>query len=443
MDTTHRGRMGAAYGNIVLNVQQSAEFAPLVLSQPQSQAVATGGSVTFAVTAAGAPAPVYQWLLNGVALAGKTNATLQLNNVATNQAGAYSVLLSNAAGMRPAPRPRSGWKKPSTRASSAIGLDSKPAKPWTWPWPMAWPTWRPARDSWCWTLATLPTRGRIGGYNTDSPATRIAAQDGFVYLLTSSNQLSGATLSRFDARNPGLPKKVAEYVSSAASDFALADNLLCAVDGQSLLVLNTNCALLARLDTANGIASGVVVSNAYAYVTWPNFIGVYSLANPATPTPVATLTQSSAELALASGYLYALTGGQQVVQLRVLDPGNPQRPQVGFSSRVERAGTRGPAGAGGRLKRRLCRHSGLSTAMPWASIPPGPAVESNAPGHEFVRRWHAAPSRGGWQLRLCCQRRRRPEDFRRVGPGASGAGGPVLHRRRRPMRWCSRGTMPT
>ena len=328
------GPHGAAYGNIVLNFQQSAVFAPLVLTQPQSQAVASGGSVTFSVTAAGTPAPVYQWLTNGVPVAGQTNATLQLKNVGTNQAGVYSVLLSNIAGVvvsAPAtlrvekalnPSFRGDWPGFETGDAMDVTVADGLAYVATSAGFLVLDVGDPANPR------------RVGGYNTDSPATRIAAQDGFVYLLASSNQLGGATLSRFDVRNPGLPRKVAEYapVSSAMSDFALADDLLCAVDGQSLLVLNsTNCSLRGRLDTSNGIATGVVVSNGLAYVTWPAFVGVYSLANP-TPVQSTTLVQSSAELALANGYLYALTGGQQVVQLRVLDPTNPVRPQVGLSS---------------------------------------------------------------------------------------------------------------
>jgi hypothetical protein len=326
------GPHGAAYGNIVLNLQQSAIFAPLVLTQPLSQAVASGGSVTFNVAAAGTPAPTYQWLFNGTALAGQTSTALQLTKVATNQAGAYSVLVSNLAGV-----------VASATATLRVEKALNPGFRSDWPGFVTGDAMDvTVADGLVYAATTAgllildpsdPTNLRlVGSYNTDSAATRIAVQDGFVYLLTSSNQLGGATISRFDARNPGLPRKIAEYVTVNATDFSLADDLLCAVDRQSLLVLNTNCALVGSLSTANGQAAGIVVSNGFAYVTWPNFVGVYSLANPAAPAQVATLGQSQAELALAGGYLYTVTGGQRVVQVRLLDPNNLQRPQVGLSS---------------------------------------------------------------------------------------------------------------
>jgi PKD repeat protein len=40
----------------------------------------------------------YQWKFNGASLASATNAALTISNVTTNQAGTYSVAVSNAAG---------------------------------------------------------------------------------------------------------------------------------------------------------------------------------------------------------------------------------------------------------------------------------------------------------------------------------------------------------
>jgi uncharacterized delta-60 repeat protein len=52
----------------------------------------------FAIEAMAAPALSCQWRFNGVELAGQTNAHLTLTGVTTNQAGNYSVLVSNAFG---------------------------------------------------------------------------------------------------------------------------------------------------------------------------------------------------------------------------------------------------------------------------------------------------------------------------------------------------------
>ncbi len=71
---------------------------PAILAAPASQSAGVGSSVTFSVSVQGTMPFSYQWLFNGQPLAGQTNATLTLNNVSANQAGAYSVIVSNSAG---------------------------------------------------------------------------------------------------------------------------------------------------------------------------------------------------------------------------------------------------------------------------------------------------------------------------------------------------------
>ena len=73
--------------------------APTITSQPVSQTVVAGGSVSFSVTASGTAPLSYQWSWNASnTLAGATNATLLLTNVQVSQAGNYAVLVSNSAG---------------------------------------------------------------------------------------------------------------------------------------------------------------------------------------------------------------------------------------------------------------------------------------------------------------------------------------------------------
>jgi len=69
-----------------------------ISSQPVEQSTVAGGSVAFAVGTFGSSPIVYQWRLNGTNLGGQTNATLSLVNVSTNQAGLYSVTVTNAFG---------------------------------------------------------------------------------------------------------------------------------------------------------------------------------------------------------------------------------------------------------------------------------------------------------------------------------------------------------
>jgi hypothetical protein len=71
---------------------------PVITTQPQSQTVASGHNATFNVIASGTGPLSYQWKFNGVNLAGATASTLALSSVTTNQAGAYTVTVSNLAG---------------------------------------------------------------------------------------------------------------------------------------------------------------------------------------------------------------------------------------------------------------------------------------------------------------------------------------------------------
>jgi len=72
---------------------------PQILSPLANQIQWAGGAATFAVTAASGLSPSYQWLFNGVPVAGATNAAFSLANLGTNQAGSYSVRVSNSAGV--------------------------------------------------------------------------------------------------------------------------------------------------------------------------------------------------------------------------------------------------------------------------------------------------------------------------------------------------------
>lgn len=70
--------------------------APEISSQPLAVTNSVGGVATFAVTATGTAPLRYQWRYNGAAMTGETNATLNLLNLTTNQAGLYSVVVSNS-----------------------------------------------------------------------------------------------------------------------------------------------------------------------------------------------------------------------------------------------------------------------------------------------------------------------------------------------------------
>ncbi len=95
-DVVATNSAGSATSNpAVLAVSDSA---PLITQGPASATVALGSTFSSSINAAGSRPLSYQWRRNGIAISGATNATLQLPNVQSPDAGAYSVVVSNALG---------------------------------------------------------------------------------------------------------------------------------------------------------------------------------------------------------------------------------------------------------------------------------------------------------------------------------------------------------
>jgi hypothetical protein len=71
---------------------------PGITTQPQSQTVTLGSTVTLSIVANGQPPLAYQWQLNGVNLADATNSTLTITNFQLINAGGYNVTVVNSLG---------------------------------------------------------------------------------------------------------------------------------------------------------------------------------------------------------------------------------------------------------------------------------------------------------------------------------------------------------
>ena len=82
--------------NAVLTV--NLPVPPTITTQPTNQTVFAGNTASFNVAATSTSPLFYQWNLNGTNISGATNTTLILANVQFSQAGAYSVMVSNALG---------------------------------------------------------------------------------------------------------------------------------------------------------------------------------------------------------------------------------------------------------------------------------------------------------------------------------------------------------
>jgi hypothetical protein len=72
--------------------------APTITTPPQDQNIALGNSLSLSVQATGSTPMSYQWSFNGSPISDATNQTFQIAAVQTNDAGVYSVTVSNPAG---------------------------------------------------------------------------------------------------------------------------------------------------------------------------------------------------------------------------------------------------------------------------------------------------------------------------------------------------------
>jgi hypothetical protein len=79
----------------------SVNSAPVFVTHPRTQSVSAGGNLMLSASAAGFPAPTYQWmkgataLANGGRISGATTATLTIATVEAGDAGSYTLVASN------------------------------------------------------------------------------------------------------------------------------------------------------------------------------------------------------------------------------------------------------------------------------------------------------------------------------------------------------------
>jgi len=84
--------------NNAVETVTTVEIAPAIVAEPQDQMTTNGAGASFSVTATGTEPLSYQWLHNGMAIAGATNSTLVVNPVTTSDAGDYAVRVHNRVG---------------------------------------------------------------------------------------------------------------------------------------------------------------------------------------------------------------------------------------------------------------------------------------------------------------------------------------------------------
>lgn len=88
---------GTIYSSSATLIVNSAQVAPVIVTQPLSQSVSLGNAVQFIVSATGTPL-YYQWMKGGVDIAGATSSFYSIANSTAASAGNYSVDVYNNAG---------------------------------------------------------------------------------------------------------------------------------------------------------------------------------------------------------------------------------------------------------------------------------------------------------------------------------------------------------
>lgn len=92
--TTGAGSVTSNSATLTVNPASPPAFA----TQPVSQSVTVGASVTFSVGVSGLPAPTLQWRKDGVNISGATSGSYTISSAAIADAGDYSVVATNASG---------------------------------------------------------------------------------------------------------------------------------------------------------------------------------------------------------------------------------------------------------------------------------------------------------------------------------------------------------
>ena len=103
VQTIHEGDYSVVVTNVADGVTSDDAFLvvnlpPYIGGQPEGQSVIRGHDATFSVTTGGTEPLSYQWRCNGTNITGATSDTYTRVSVQTNDAGSYSVVVTNIAG---------------------------------------------------------------------------------------------------------------------------------------------------------------------------------------------------------------------------------------------------------------------------------------------------------------------------------------------------------
>ena len=109
-------------GKPLTNAVAGTAIRPLITAQPQSLALFEGGRAALSVAATGSTPLAYHWYRNGSLLSGATTNSLLYYPVSTNNAGSYTVVISNQFGSVTSSPPAVLTVTPITGISSGLAV---------------------------------------------------------------------------------------------------------------------------------------------------------------------------------------------------------------------------------------------------------------------------------------------------------------------------------
>jgi hypothetical protein len=230
---------GCGGGGASTSSSSSTSSTPTITTQPSSQSVTVGASVTFSVVATSSSTMSYQWRKGGTAISGATSSSYTISTVAASNAGSYDVVITNS----------SGSTTSSTAILSVTSADGSP-------------------------LITLDPESQSVNLNGTVTFTVVATGSGTLSYqwYKGSSAISGATTSSYT---------ISSVASSAAGTYYAVVS-----SSSSSTTATSATATLTVTTTTNAISS--LSSDVYTAAT--NFLG--SFTSTATVNPSYTLTKA-------------------------------------------------------------------------------------------------------------------------------------------------------
>ncbi len=170
----------------------SGNVAPAVGTEPSTQTVDAGTTVTLLGGAVGTVPISYQWRFNGVDLPGQTNPSLVLSNVQEISQGEYRFVASNAGGSVTSSVAVLTVNQPPIAQAQSVSLS------WNSSVNLTLGGSDPDGDALTFTVATQPAHGTLTGTApnlTYEPAANFSGADSFTFRVSDGRLSATATVS--------------------------------------------------------------------------------------------------------------------------------------------------------------------------------------------------------------------------------------------------------